>query len=236
MASIATNQVTKNLNSVEHIIVLVHNGIPVITTELLASVYETDVIRIQQNHTRNTDRFVEGKHFFKLTGSILKEFKNRLSLSESVDSRLTNCPLVGKNARSLILWTERGAARHAKMLDTDKAWDVFEALEDHYFNQKKDFPTPKAEPAYTIALTSSELCALSWLYKAAMHMSDEMEIVQGALSQLNSPYGRSMQLMTHGYKHTLSEAKRIIAREVSAIDSEQLTSPNWQTVLANLKH
>ncbi|EOV7311415.1 Rha family transcriptional regulator [Escherichia coli] len=40
-----------------------------------------------------------------------------------------------KNARSLILWTERGAARHAKMLETDQAWDVFERLEDCYFSQ-----------------------------------------------------------------------------------------------------
>ncbi|KAA9920381.1 hypothetical protein, partial [Escherichia coli] len=35
----------------------------------------------------------------------------------------------------LILWTERGAARHAKMLETDQAWEVFEKLEDSYFNQ-----------------------------------------------------------------------------------------------------
>lgn len=233
MASIATNQVTKNLNSVQSMTAIMHNSIPVITTELLANVYETDEVNIKMNFSRNAERFTHGKHYFKLEGADLKQFKNRVTESYSVEDGVK---VVGKRARSLILWTERGAARHAKMLDTDKAWDVFEALEDHYFNQKKDLPTPKAEPTYTIALTSSELCALSWLYKAAMHMSDEMEIVQGALSQLNSPYGRSMQLMTHGYKHTLSEAKRIIVREVSAIDSDQLTSPNWQAVLTNLKH
>jgi hypothetical protein len=32
-----------------------------------------------------------------------------------------------------IYGTERGAARHAKMLDTDQAWEVFERLEDAYF-------------------------------------------------------------------------------------------------------
>ncbi|MBD2826692.1 ORF6N domain-containing protein [Xenorhabdus szentirmaii] len=127
MLSIPLNKLTKNSFSIEHIIAIIHNGIPVITTELLAGVYETDVNNIQQNFKRNKDRFVEGKHFIKLTGLILKEFKNRL----------TNCQLVGKNARSLTLWTERGAARHAKMLDTDKAWDVFEKLEDFYFNQKE---------------------------------------------------------------------------------------------------
>ncbi|MDE9539809.1 ORF6N domain-containing protein [Xenorhabdus bovienii] len=127
MLSIPLNQVTKNVNSVQSMTAIMHNSIPVITTELLAGVYETDVNNIQQNFKRNKDRFVEGKHFFKLTGSILKNFKNRL----------TNCQSVGKNARSLTLWTERGAARHAKMLDTDQAWNVFEKLEDFYFNQKE---------------------------------------------------------------------------------------------------
>ncbi|WP_421692496.1 ORF6N domain-containing protein, partial [Xenorhabdus bovienii] len=37
---------------------IMHNSIPVITTELLADIYETDVINIQVNHSRNKDRFV----------------------------------------------------------------------------------------------------------------------------------------------------------------------------------
>ncbi|MGV8004328.1 ORF6N domain-containing protein [Photorhabdus temperata subsp. temperata] len=128
-----TNQIsTQNLPSIYH------NGIPVITTELLAELYTTDVVRIRQNHARNADRFSEGKHFFILKGKELQELKNRVSLSYSVESDIQ---LVGKRARSLTLWTERGAARHAKMLDTDKAWDVFEALEDCYFSQKDTMAT-----------------------------------------------------------------------------------------------
>ncbi|MDE1480495.1 ORF6N domain-containing protein, partial [Xenorhabdus bovienii] len=111
----------------------------VITTELLADIYETDVINIQVNHSRNKDRFVEGKHFFKVAGQGLKDL--RLTLSKSQNLRLTVSQLqISPKARSLILWTERGAARHAKMLDTDKAWDVFEKLEDFYFNQKEAEP------------------------------------------------------------------------------------------------
>ncbi len=98
--------------SVETLSPIVYNQIPVITTELLAQLYGTESIRIQQNHARNTERFVEGKHFYKLVGDELRHMKHRLSLSESVK--------IAPNVRSLILWTERGAARHAKMLETDQ--------------------------------------------------------------------------------------------------------------------
>lgn len=33
----------------------------------------------------------------------------------------------------LYLWTDRGAARHAKILETDEIWEVYEELEDTYF-------------------------------------------------------------------------------------------------------
>ncbi|EBK6919852.1 ORF6N domain-containing protein [Salmonella enterica] len=125
--------------SVESISLTTHQNIPVITTELLAQLYGTEVIRIQQNHARNAERFIEGKHFFKLVGQELRELKHRLSLSESVK--------IARNVRSLILWTERGAARHAKMLETDQAWEVFERLEDCYFSQKQPVPARQVQPA-----------------------------------------------------------------------------------------
>lgn len=113
--------------SVESISLILHHNIPVITTELLAQLYGAEVNNIQQNFKRNAERFVAGKHFFKLEGRELRDFKNKL----------TDCQLVAPRAKHLILWTERGAARHAKMLETDQAWDVFEKLEDCYFNQQE---------------------------------------------------------------------------------------------------
>ncbi|EKD3594030.1 ORF6N domain-containing protein [Salmonella enterica] len=113
--------------SIESLSVVSHSNVPVITTELLASLYATNTDNIKKNYSRNQERFVLGKHFFKLEGTELKEFKDRVTLSHSV----------AKHTRSLILWTERGAARHAKMLETDQAWEVFEKLEDCYFSQKQ---------------------------------------------------------------------------------------------------
>ncbi|UBM42320.1 ORF6N domain-containing protein [Hafnia paralvei] len=110
--------------------VIEYRGKRVATTEQLAAGYGTTVIRIQQNHTRNANRFVEGKHFFKISGNELKSF--RLSLSESVN----------KHTTSLILWTERGAANHAKMLETDQAWGYHEDLVEFYFTQRNAIPAP----------------------------------------------------------------------------------------------
>ncbi|EBX4347087.1 ORF6N domain-containing protein [Salmonella enterica subsp. enterica serovar Halle] len=112
-----------------------HNQTPVITTELLARLYGTDAHSITKNHRSNVDRFIAGKHFYKLEGSELKAFKNKV----------TNSDLVANRAKHLILWTERGAARHAKMLETDQAWEVFEKLEDCYFSQKHPVPTRQVE-------------------------------------------------------------------------------------------
>ncbi|CNH77964.1 ORF6N domain-containing protein [Yersinia pekkanenii] len=104
-----------------------HNSVPVITTELLANLYGTVPIRIRQSHKRNSDRFICGKHYFKLEGKELADLRVSLSYSQNP---------VSPKVRALILWTERGAARHAKMLETDQAWEVFEKLEDCYFNAK----------------------------------------------------------------------------------------------------
>lgn len=122
--------------SAETLSTVTYHQIPVITTDLLAKLYGTDTDNIKKNYSRNQDRFVAGKHYFKLECIELKEFKDKVTSSHLVASR----------AKHLILWTERGAARHAKMLETDQAWDVFEKLEDCYFNQReKPKPAKKAD-------------------------------------------------------------------------------------------
>lgn len=98
-------------------------GVRVVTTETLALGYGTDEANIRNNLSRNLDRFEDGKHYYLLSGSELREFKNRVTDGHSV----------GKNARSLTLWTEKGAARMSKIVDTDEAWSFFERLEDSYF-------------------------------------------------------------------------------------------------------
>ncbi|EJB9162212.1 ORF6N domain-containing protein [Salmonella enterica] len=125
--------------AVETLAPITHNQLPVITTELLANLYGTEPDYIRKNFNRNAERFVAGKHYFLLEGTELREFKHSMSLRPPVK--------IARNVRSLILWTERGAARHAKMLETDQAWEVFEKLEDCYFSQKQPVSARQSYPA-----------------------------------------------------------------------------------------
>lgn len=105
--------------------VITHQDRRVCTTQQLAEFYGADAERIHDNFRKNADRFDEGKHFFKLDGEALSGFRDLLP--ENFRSQIS--PMV----RALVLWTEKGAARHAKMLTTERAWEVFEQLEDAYF-------------------------------------------------------------------------------------------------------
>ena len=99
----------------------------IMTTKVLAEEFGTEEKNIQMNFSNNQSRFKEGKHFIELKGQELKDFKN--SLPNEIGEPL-------KFAPKLILWTDRGAARHAKILDTDEAWEVYENLEENYFNPR----------------------------------------------------------------------------------------------------
>ncbi|MDE5861121.1 MAG: ORF6N domain-containing protein, partial [Ruminococcus sp.] len=98
-----------------------------LTTAQLAEAYGTDVRIISNNFNRNRDRFVEGVHFYRLKNAELQAFKKT---SHQFDDSF-------KRAKTLYLWTERGALLHAKSLNTDKAWEVYEYLVDTYFKVRE---------------------------------------------------------------------------------------------------
>ena len=83
------------------IIKIEYAGNIVLTTEQLAQAYECDAKRISENFNRNADRFEEGKHYFKLEGDVLREFKRESA----------NCG-IATNVNILYLWTRRGASRN----------------------------------------------------------------------------------------------------------------------------
>ncbi|WP_297429577.1 ORF6C domain-containing protein [Clostridium sp.] len=102
----------------------------IMTTKALAEEFGTEENNIKNNFNNNKSRFIENKHYFLIKGEELKEFKR---LVNEIDEAI-------KFAPALYLWTDRGAARHAKILDTDEAWEVYEALEENYFKPKVQIP------------------------------------------------------------------------------------------------
>lgn len=118
----------------------------ILTTEQLAEFYGTTTNVIKKNFSNNHDKFIEGKHYFLLEGDHLKAFKKQVK----------NLHLVGKRSSHLHLWTKRGASRHAKMLGTDRAWDVYDELEENYFNpQTQAFLPQTPEEKITLLLQNA---------------------------------------------------------------------------------
>ena len=101
-------------------------GVRVVTTETLAKGMVQKRFAFARIIMRTKYALLKRSTFFKVIGDELKNLRVALNYSQN--------PVSPK--RALILWTERGAARHAKMLETDQAWAFFEKLEDSYFRQK----------------------------------------------------------------------------------------------------
>ncbi|ANI14484.1 hypothetical protein A9C11_11030 [Pseudomonas citronellolis] len=153
----------------ESVPAMAYAGRPVVTTALLALLYGAKVKQIQNNFGRNQDRFESGKHFFKVEGAELVSLRPSFGGAQ-----------IPAKARSLILWTERGAARHAKMLETNEAWDVFEKLEDCYFGKSevtKALPAPASQTLIGTTIGTDGFHCLA-------------AVVDGKVRHLPAPYRR----------------------------------------------
>jgi phage antirepressor YoqD-like protein len=156
--------------------VIEHKNQRVLTTQQIAEAYETDILRIRQNYVKNQERYQEGKHFYKLTGEALKEFKKQVAKSDLV-----------KQAAHLMLWTEKGALLHAKSLNTDKAWEVYDQLVETYFKAREMFTAPRnyveaLEAALTLAKQIEEQKPL--VIVAQKMLKSNESILIGTLAKL----------------------------------------------------
>lgn len=161
----------------------------VCTTQQLAQFYRCDPGNIQDNHANNRDRFEEGKHFVFLEGDALKLFKQGLPAE-------IREPL--KFAPKVILWTEMGAARHAKMLTTDKAWDVFEEMEEAYFRAA---PRRRLQSVSPIKLVSDAARAFPALYKVARLIGCDQNAAAISANQAVAKFANVNLLEGLGQKH-----------------------------------
>lgn len=107
------------------------HGFRVLTTRQLATMYGTKPEIINNNFTRNKDKYVLEKHYIAVSGEEMRSLRT----SHQFDGEL-------KRVSRVYFWTEKGALLHAKSLNTDKAWEVYDYLVDFYFRAKGE-PKPK---------------------------------------------------------------------------------------------
>ncbi|EEY6949008.1 TPA: phage antirepressor Ant [Escherichia coli] len=209
--------------AVESLVVVTYSNIPVITTELLATLYKTEQKHIRQNFKRNECRFIAGKHFFKVSGSELDDLRTSQRGLQ-----------ISPKTRSLILWTERGAARHAKMLETDQAWEVFEKLEDCYFSQ-----TSKSAGHHekkTSELSAKDANSLVWLWDYANRPQALFRELYPALKQIQSNYSGRCYDYGHEFSYVIGMARDVLINHTRDVDINDPDGPTNLSAWVRLKN
>lgn len=154
----------------------------------IAKIHSSTVKRVNELINRNRRRFKDGIDVIDLLSS--QKFVvvlNDLGFNQNQINRSNN----------IYLLSERGYAKLLKILDDDKAWDIYDQLVDNYFNMrvaiKNNEPslaqqrrlqimednaaTRKASIMYKIAMaTESDSSRQSLLARAAKELTGEMTI------------------------------------------------------------
>ena len=123
-----------------------YENIRVLTTQQIAEAYGSDTRVISNNFNRNKERYIEGKHYICLEDDEKREFVDHHQIDDG-----------SKKASKLYLWTEKGAFLHAKSLNTDTAWEVYDRLVDNYFEKPKAFPMTTDQKIQLLAQGNVEL-------------------------------------------------------------------------------
>ncbi|EOU5964707.1 ORF6N domain-containing protein [Escherichia coli] len=209
--------------AVESLVVVTYSNVPVITTGLLANLYKTEEKHIRQNFKRNECRFIAGKHFFKVSGCELDSLRTSQRGLQ-----------ISPKTRSLILWTERGAARHAKMLETDQAWEVFEKLEDCYFSQGKTTQTeqqPQIQPQFTAEEIILLCYMLVWMEKA----QDISKHLYPIMKELNSSYTNKLYDIAFETIYMVTKNRDALLREAARLDQSTFVVKRAMPMLKSLR-
>lgn len=142
----------------QELVITEYKNIRVLTTQQIAEAYGTTEKVISNNFNNNKGRYTQGKHYILLQGERLKAFKG-----ESLNLG------IAQNVNKLYLWTQKGAFLHAKSLNTDVAWDVYDRLVDHYFDSqdKKEIPQKEKSQSERLASVNNAVKILTPLLEKA---------------------------------------------------------------------
>lgn len=178
--------------------IIEHSGHRVLTTSQLAESYGTDSKVINRNFQRNSEKYIQGKHFYALSGEELKQFKGSRQNDESL-----------KYTSILYLWTEKGAWLHAKSLNTDKAWEAYDLLIDNYYKlqKQKKILSQREQLEASIILTLQNSKEVDFLKKEVKELRSMVQ------EQITLDHGEQLRVRkavgTKVYEITNDKARRI---------------------------
>lgn len=134
----------------------------------IARIHGTTTKRVNELINRNRDRFKNGVDVVDLLAD--KNFVvvlNDLGFSQNEINRSNN----------IYLLSERGYAKLLKILEDDKAWDIYDQLVDNYFNMRvavrQDNPALVANKRLEIMEANAKTRKANLLYKLAMATKSE---------------------------------------------------------------
>ena len=182
----------------DEISIIEYKGARVLTTQQLAEAYGTDNKIIYNNFNRNKDRYIEGKHYICLKGEDKRTFLNRNQIDDS-----------SKYAKAIYLWTEKGTFLHAKSLNTDTAWDVYDRLVESYFRVRQITDNRTLSENKELIQALAQIQELTQRIDDMQAMMQDMAEKQNLLEQENTgnkrfnPYGADNIAELEGRKKEL---------------------------------
>lgn len=159
-----------------------YNNIRVLTTQQLAEAYVTSTDTITKNFNRNKQRYTEGKHYIALEGAEKNIFLDQGQFDRGL-----------KNAKILYLWTEKGTFLHAKSLNTDKAWEVYDNLVENYFHTRE------------IQIAIQELPPEMQMFKQLWDMQANTYLEQKRLAAEQERQGKQIETLVDTFQDKISQ-------------------------------
>lgn len=152
------------------------NQMRVLTTYQISELYGTTARIISNNFNNNKSKYIEGKHYIMLKDNGLQNFLQSYKIGVQNQSKI----------RHLYLWTEKGALLHAKSINTDKAWEVYEYLVDYYFRaedtKRQQASEQKQEERGKLVVDAPENIKI---IEAANKVKDDLICLRVLLDQCN---------------------------------------------------
>lgn len=125
---------------------ILYHDVPVVTFEQIAEVHGIPIRNVQRTFQRHRNRFIEGKHCFRLDYSTASELPLRVVVSHN----------------GLVFFTEKGYLLLTKPLRDNKAWEVQERMVDDYFALKQEAVTEVTFPPPLSPLRQAEEDLGTW--------------------------------------------------------------------------